>query len=122
MKNTPMMQMPLLEPEHPQAQPHLPVGLLLITWCRECRRKPGTCRKSVKGRCQATKVGEESFGDVAQCAKYILSPAFDCDEASVFVTSENDNPPIICAENRKTSIPVGGYAVDVVAWAKEVLA
>jgi hypothetical protein len=110
----------LLASEQPKEAPKPPVVLQMRVWCRVCRRKPGTCQKSVNGYCQDFTHRVEKFENLAQCAEFILTPAFDCDEAIVMVKSENDNPRIICADNLKTEIPIGGDAADVIAWARGV--
>lgn len=72
----------------------------------------------MKGMCQNKTLSTKKFDNVAQCAEFILTSDFDCDEAFILVISENDNPRVIAA--CKTEIPIGGYAADVRAWAREV--
>jgi hypothetical protein len=118
MKHTAMVQLLLLQPEPTKKTPTLPITLHTLVWCRVCRRNPGTCRKSVGGHCQGKLLLTQKFDTLAQCAEYILSRAFDCDEAIVFITSENDNQRSVA--DCKTEIPIGGYAVDVREWANGV--
>ncbi len=70
------------------------------TWCGGCKKKPGAC-----GRCRDR---IEHFDTIEQCADYILSRAFVCDEAIVAETMP------------KLRYPAGGFIKDVIAWATEV--
>lgn len=119
MKTAAIGQMPLFETPAPvKATVKNEVVLHMQNWCWECRRNPGTCKKSVKGMCQNKTLNTRKFDNVVQCAEFILTSDFD--EAFILVISENDNPRSVAV--CKTEIPIGGYAPNVKAWAREVLA